>query len=107
MTTIPELIASKVRTAKANLSPEDERRLKAGLRAAGIEDEIAPKDMHIASVILDRALTRMLTPQAPAQPVVAGPVVMCPRCKGVTSSVKLATRKCGNYCTSCRVVTPA
>jgi formamidopyrimidine-DNA glycosylase len=99
MTTIPELIASKVRTAKVSLTEEDERRIKAGLRAAGIEDQIDPKDMHVANTILDRAMARM---QASSTPV-----TLCPRCQGPTSSVKLATRKSGNYCTNCRVVTPA
>lgn len=98
MTTIQELLDTRLRTAKVAPTEDDVRRIKASLQAAGIDRDIPAADATLASAIVDKYIANMESSRT---------VMTCPRCSGSMVQVKLATRRNGNFCQACRVVTPA
>lgn len=92
-------IKSRLRTASVSLSEDIERKLNASLRAADIfrGQELTAADQKVLDLILDKYV---------GQAKSAAEVCACPRCNAMMTPVRLATRKGGQYCTACRVVTP-
>lgn len=98
-TNTTEFVRKRLASALPSAGSAEERKLLAGLRAAGIYGELESQaDLKVANQFLDRAISAMMAKLSTSS---------CPRCKGSMLAVKLATKASGNFCKACRVVTPA